>query len=87
MIIGLMLCAAACKKDINGSLSQVTNKNDKNSSNASGQSSLVAKWNIVTDSTFAGAGITNHAVDYSGQPEIILILGQMAIFILKKGPF
>ena len=68
MMIGLMLCIAACKKDVSGSLSQVINKNDKNSSNALGQSSLVAKWNIVTDSTFAGAGITNHPVDYSGQP-------------------
>jgi hypothetical protein len=68
MIIGLMLCAAACKKDINGSLSQVINKNDKNSSSELGQLSIIEKWNIVTDSTFAGAGITNHAVDYSGQP-------------------
>jgi hypothetical protein len=68
MIIGLMLCVAACKKDINGSLSPVTNKSDKNSLSGLGQASLVAKWNIVTDSTYAGAGISNHPVDYSGQP-------------------
>jgi hypothetical protein len=68
IIAGLMLCIIACKKDVNSSLSQVKNKNDKNSSTELGQSSLVAKWNIVTDSTFAGAGSSNHQVDYSGQP-------------------
>jgi len=68
IMAGLMLCVAACKKDINGSLSQVINKNDKNSSNALGPVSIIEKWNIVTDSTYAGAGITNHPVDYSGQP-------------------
>jgi hypothetical protein len=68
MIIGLMLCVAACKKDINGSLSQVTDKNNKNSLSGLGQPSLVEKWNIVTDSTYAGAGISNHPVDYIGQP-------------------
>jgi hypothetical protein len=68
IIAGLMLCVVACKKDINGTLSQVINKNDKNSSSESGQLSLVAKWNIVADSTYAGAGITNHPVDYSGLP-------------------
>jgi len=68
IIAGLMLCIIACKKEVNGSLSQVVNKNDKNGTSGLGQSSLVAKWNVVTDSTYAGVGITNHPVDYSGQP-------------------
>jgi hypothetical protein len=29
--------------------------------------SIFNKWNIVSDSTFTGVGITNHAVNYAGQ--------------------
>lgn len=31
-------------------------------------SSIAGKWNIVSDSTFTGVGIGNHAVNYSGHP-------------------
>ncbi|HEY2581958.1 MAG TPA: hypothetical protein VGI43_09130 [Mucilaginibacter sp.] len=52
IIAGLTLGLYACKKD-------GTNFNT---------SSLVGKWNVVSDSTFAGVGSTNHPVDYHGQP-------------------
>ena len=32
------------------------------------QPSLIGKWNIVSDSTYVGAGLSNHQVDYMGQP-------------------
>ncbi|HEY4322773.1 MAG TPA: hypothetical protein VGN20_02275 [Mucilaginibacter sp.] len=52
IIAGLTLGLYACKKD--GS-----NLNP---------SSLVGKWNVVSDSTFVGVGVNNHPVDYHGQP-------------------
>jgi hypothetical protein len=33
-----------------------------------GPTSIFAKWNVVSDSTYTGVGITNHAVNYAGQP-------------------
>jgi hypothetical protein len=30
--------------------------------------SVFHNWNIVSDSTYTGVGVTNHPVDYSGQP-------------------
>ena len=42
---------------------------------------ILGKWNIVTDSGFSGVGSGNHPVNYSDNPAIILISGQMAISI------
>jgi len=70
IIAGLLLCFFACKKDANnvarntdGSSSQVSNQ----TSALVNPSSIIGNWNIVTDSTYAGAGISNHPVDYAGQ--------------------
>lgn len=30
--------------------------------------SISGKWNVLNDSSFAGVGLGNHAVNYSGQP-------------------
>src|SRR5450755_1387528 len=37
------------------------------SSNQYGPASLAGKWNLVNDSTFEGAGFSNHLVDYTGE--------------------
>ena len=29
--------------------------------------SIIGKWNILNDSTFTGVGVSNHAVNYTGQ--------------------
>jgi hypothetical protein len=34
----------------------------------SNKPSITGKWNIVTDSTYAGVGAGNHPVAYAGQP-------------------
>lgn len=34
-----------------------------------GPESVIGKWNIQKDSTYAGVGIGNHQVIYSGQPD------------------
>jgi hypothetical protein len=51
-IATLIICLYACKKD----------GNNINSS------SIVGKWSIVSDSTFAGVGSSNHPVNYAGAP-------------------
>lgn len=52
IIGGLLLCLYACKK--NG--------------NNIGRPSIIGKWNIVSDSTYAGINIYNHLVVYNGRP-------------------
>ena len=59
-----MLSIIACKKESNNSTSQVVNKTNNNVIALPG---LIAKWQILTDSTFAGVGLTNHPVNYQGQ--------------------
>ena len=48
---GLLLCLYACTK--NGDTINLA--------------SITGKWNILTDSTYAGAGSSNHPVNYSGR--------------------
>lgn len=67
---GLLLSLFACKKPANnltrgsgGTSGQVSTQ----TSALVNPGSIIGNWNIVTDSTFAGAGITNHPVDYAGQ--------------------
>ncbi len=60
----IILFITACKKEAGGTLSQLINKNG---TSESGQTSLIAKWKIVTDSTFEGVGSNNHPVNYQGQ--------------------
>jgi hypothetical protein len=36
-------------------------------SNEYGTANLTGKWNLVNDSTFEGAGSSNHPVDYTGE--------------------
>jgi len=67
---GLMLCLFACKKDANNTGAGSRNTSNQLSTQTTAlvnPSSIIGNWNIVTDSTFAGAGITNHPVDYAGQ--------------------
>ncbi len=52
VIAGLMLCLFSCKKG----------------GDTIDLSSIAGKWNIVSDSTYVGAGLSNHPVDYSGHP-------------------
>ncbi len=51
VIAGLLLCFYGCKKNLDGV----------------NPASIVGHWSIVTDSTFAGAGLSNHPVDYIGR--------------------
>jgi hypothetical protein len=70
IIAGLVLCFFACKKDANNigvGSGSASNQLSTQTSALVNPTSIVGNWNIVTDSTFAGAGITNHAVDYAGQ--------------------
>jgi hypothetical protein len=67
---GLLLCLFACKKDANKMGLSSTNTSTQLLTQTSvivNPASIIGNWNIVTDSTFAGAGITNHPVDYAGQ--------------------
>jgi len=34
----------------------------------SGQPTIIGKWNIVSDSTYVGAGLSNVPFDYAGHP-------------------
>jgi hypothetical protein len=36
------------------------------SSNESASADIAGKWSLVSDSTFEGVGVTNHAVNYMG---------------------
>jgi hypothetical protein len=36
-------------------------------SNVNGTTSLTGKWNLVSDSTFGGAGVSNHPLDYTAE--------------------
>jgi hypothetical protein len=47
----LLLSFCSCKKDLTNGPGTTT----------------IGKWNLVSDSTFAGVGQNNHAVDYKGQ--------------------
>jgi len=68
IIAAFTLCIAACKKDLNntnhspikdvGNINQFTDNTN--------QSAIAGKWNIVSDSTYAGVGSTNHPVNYIG---------------------
>ena len=49
---GLLLCLFTCKKD----------------DNSINLSAITGKWNVVSDSTYVGVGVANHAVNYSGHP-------------------
>ena len=64
IVAGLMLSMIACKKESINSTSQAVNKTNNNVVALPG---LIAKWQILTDSTFAGVGLTNHPVNYQGQ--------------------
>ena len=54
IIIGcsLLACLYACKKY----------------SSSTDASTVTGKWNVVSDSTYAGVGLNNHPVDYQGKP-------------------
>ena len=79
--LGMLLSLFACKKENKPSLETTTTTNTSNSSNSTqfnyttGTTSNITPgsvvagiWNVVTDTTFAGVGLTNHLVNYSGQP-------------------
>jgi len=51
IIASLLLCFYACKKNLDG-INPV---------------SIIGKWSIITDSTYAGVGSSNHPVQYEGQ--------------------
>lgn len=57
-VAGLQLCLFSCIKTNN--LPVCCGANPP-------ATSIFKKWHIVSDSTFAGVGITNHAVNYPGQ--------------------
>jgi hypothetical protein len=63
LIAGLQLCLFSCKKpDTNANhLLLCCGANPP-------ATSIFNKWQIVSDSTYAGVGINNHAVNYAGQP-------------------
>lgn len=67
---GLLLCLFACRKDVNnitGGSGSTSNQLSTQTSALVNPTSIIGNWNIVTDSTYAGAGISNHPVDYAGQ--------------------
>ncbi len=64
IVAGLMLSVIACKKESNSTTGQLVNKTNNNVVALPG---LIAKWQILTDSTFTGVGLTNHPVNYQGQ--------------------
>jgi len=47
--------------------------------------SIFNKWNIVSDSTFTGVGVTNHAVNYAGQPGDYFDIRPNNIIYTKEG--
>jgi len=63
LVAALQLCMFSCKKlsPDPGHLQMCCGANPP-------ATSVFNKWQIVTDSTYAGVGINNHAVNYAGQP-------------------
>jgi len=47
--------------------------------------SIYNKWNIVSDSTFAGVGVTNHPVDYTGQASDYFDIRTNNVIYTKEG--
>jgi len=50
-----------------------------------GPATIVAKWNIVSDSTYAGVGYLNHPVDYAGQPGDYFNITSNGVIYTKEG--
>jgi hypothetical protein len=48
--------------------------------------SIFAKWNLVSDSTFAGAGLSNHPVIYDGKSGDYFDVRVNGIIYTKEGP-
>jgi hypothetical protein len=66
---GLLLCIHACKP---AGVEPTT-------------ATIAGKWNIVSDSTFAGVGSSNHPVDYGGQPGDYFDFTSNGIIYTKEG--
>jgi hypothetical protein len=61
-IIGILLSLYACHKTDSADFISTTNSTHSVVYNTA----MLGKWNIVSDSTYAGVGSTNHPVDYAG---------------------
>jgi hypothetical protein len=63
----ILLYLTACTKTTSSSfIAMASSTSNTTSSNQSESSAPANAWNLVTDSTFEGVGLGNHAVDYTG---------------------
>jgi len=75
IIIGCLLLFAACKKPATPPCCGA-NPPDV---------SIFHHWNIVSDSTYTGVGINNHAVAYAGQPGDYFNVTANGVIYTKEG--
>ncbi len=78
IIAGLLLCFA-CKKELSNA------RLSSSDQSVSDPSPIDGKWNLISDSTFVGVGISNHAVNYSGQPGDYFIFNADGVIYTKEG--
>ncbi|TWI94188.1 hypothetical protein JN11_04794 [Mucilaginibacter frigoritolerans] len=81
-IIGILLSLYSCHKTDSADFISTTSTT---SNSAVYNTAMVGKWNIVSDSTYVGAGSGNHAVDYAGTAgDYFIILANGTIYT-KEG--
>ncbi|MDR3694661.1 hypothetical protein [Mucilaginibacter sp.] len=78
VVVGLQLCLLSCTKTNINHLLVCCGANPP-------AASIFNKWNIVSDSTYAGVGITNHPVDYAGQAGDYFDIRTNNIIYTKEG--
>jgi hypothetical protein len=76
---GLLLCFA-CKKELSS-----LGKSPGQSESVSDSSPIDGKWNLISDSTYVGVGISNNAFNYTGQPGDYFIFNADGAVYTKEG--
>ncbi len=79
-----LLTLCSCNKNLNG-VNPTGNTKTENSTLNFGQAPVAGNWNIVTDSTYAGAGYSNHPVNYAGQPGDYFNISTNGVIYTKEG--
>lgn len=78
----LILCS--CNKNLSG-VNPTGNTKTEGNQTSFGQAPVTGNWNIVTDSTYAGAGLSNHPVNYTGQPGDYFNITTNGVIYTKEG--
>lgn len=81
----ILLALYSCNKNLISVNPKGSGTRTQNTSVNFSEASIAGNWNIVTDSTYAGAGYSNHPVNYTGQPGDYFNITTSGVIYTKEG--